>query len=225
MSVVQQSRPAGITPLVPARTARAVPSWYPFAKRAIDVTIAVGALVVTSPLIVLSMAAVAVVTGGNPLFRQERVGLGGRPFRMFKLRTMVPNAHLMLDKVRHLNEAQGPVFKIRSDPRLHVLGAFFRRTSIDELPNFINVLRGEMAVVGPRPPLPSEVEHYDHYAKHRLMVKPGVTCLWQISGRSEISFDAWMALDNKYIETWSPLGDLIIVAKTIPAVLRGTGAH
>jgi lipopolysaccharide/colanic/teichoic acid biosynthesis glycosyltransferase len=123
------------------------------------------------------------------------------------------------------NEVSGPVFKMRSDPRLHPLGALLRRTSIDELPNFINVLRGEMATVGPRPPLPSEVAHYDSYAMRRLEVKPGVTCLWQISGRSNVSFDQWMALDNAYIDSWTPLSDVWIILRTIPAVIRGIGAH
>ncbi len=144
---------------------------------------------------------------------------------MFKLRTMVDGAHAMLPELRRYSEVDGPVFKMRDDPRLHALGAFLRRTSIDELPNFLNVLRGEMTVVGPRPPLPDEVAHYDPYAMRRLCVKPGITCLWQISGRSQLSFDEWMALDNRYIDTWTPWIDLGIVAKTIPAVLRGNGAH
>ena len=151
--------------------------------------------------------------------------MGGRTFRMWKLRTMVRNAHEMLPKLRKYNEADGPVFKMRDDPRLHALGALLRRTSIDELPNFVNVLAGEMAIVGPRQPLPEEVAHYDAYALRRLVVKPGVTCLWQISGRSHLSFEEWMALDNAYIDAWSPWYDLAIVAKTIPAVLRGVGAH
>ena len=171
------------------------------------------------------MLGILVVTRGNPVYRQERVGLDGRTFRMWKLRTMVRNAHEMLPNLRKFNEADGPVFKMRDDPRLHGLGALLRRTSIDELPNFVNVLAGEMSIVGPRPPLPDEVAHYDAYALRRLVVKPGVTCLWQISGRSHLSFEEWMALDNAYIDAWSPWYDLAIVAKTIPAVLRGVGAH
>ena len=119
----------------------------------------------------------------------------------------------------------GPVLKIRNDPRLHALGKLLRRTSIDELPNLINVLRGEMSIVGPRPPLPSEVADYDEFACRRLTVKPGITCLWQISGRSNVSFEEWMRLDNEYIDTWSPLSDLVILAKTVPAVILGEGAH
>ena len=146
-------------------------------------------------------------------------------FRMLKFRTMDAGAHLLHDDMRPLNEVDGPVLKIRNDPRLHALGAILRRTSIDELPNFVNVLLGVMSVVGPRPPLPSEVEHYDARALRRLTVKPGVTCLWQINGRSTVSFDRWMELDNLYIDTWTPLDDLKIIIGTIPAVVRGNGAH
>ncbi|MGZ3550165.1 MAG: sugar transferase, partial [Vulcanimicrobiaceae bacterium] len=131
----------------------------------------------------------------------------------------------MREDLLHLNEADGPVFKIRNDPRLHPLGGLLRRTSIDELPNLFNVLRGEMSLVGPRPALPLEVEHYDAHALRRLTVPQGITCLWQINGRSSITFDEWMKLDNEYIDTWSPLGDLLILFKTIPAVIRKDGAH
>jgi lipopolysaccharide/colanic/teichoic acid biosynthesis glycosyltransferase len=210
---------------VPFPAAPGRPVWYALAKRAIDVAFAVTILLVTLPVVALAVIGIVVVTRGNPVYRQDRVGLGGRRFRMWKLRTMVRGAHQMLPELRKFNEADGPVFKMRDDPRLHVLGAFLRRTSIDELPNFVNVLFGEMALVGPRPPLPEEVAHYDAYALRRLVVKPGVTCLWQISGRSHLSFEEWMALDNAYIDAWSPWYDLAIVAKTIPAVLRGVGAH
>ena len=230
MSVVELRRPerasaadlpAGLTlPAAPAR-----PAWYHAAKRALDVGLALVALVGTAPVVLGAMLGIVIVSGGSPIYRHERVGLGGRRFRMFKLRTMVRDAHAMLPGLRRFNEADGPVFKMRDDPRLHGLGAFLRRTSIDELPNFVNVLLGEMAIVGPRPPLPEEVAHYDGYALRRLVVKPGVTCLWQISGRSHLSFEEWMALDNAYIDAWSPWYDLAIVAKTIPAVLRGVGAH
>ena len=210
---------------VPFPAAPERPAWYRAAKRTIDVVLASVVLLAASPVILLALLGIAIVTRGNPVYRQERVGRGGRTFRMWKLRTMVRNAHEMLPELRRFNEADGPVFKMRDDPRLHALGALLRRTSIDELPNFINVLAGEMAIVGPRPPLPEEVAHYDAYALRRLVVKPGVTCLWQISGRSHLSFEEWMALDNAYIDAWSPWYDLAIVAKTIPAVLRGVGAH
>jgi lipopolysaccharide/colanic/teichoic acid biosynthesis glycosyltransferase len=204
---------------------RVVPRSWQVSKRVIDVVVSIFVLTLTSPIVIVAMVGIFLVSGGSPIFTQERVGLSGRLFRMFKLRTMIRGAHLMHADMRPLSEVDGPVFKMRDDPRLHALGAFLRRTSIDEIPNFFNVLRGEMAAVGPRPPLPSEVADYDDYARGRLQVKPGVTCLWQISGRSEISFDEWMALDNAYIETWTPLKDLVVIAQTIPAVFRGTGAH
>jgi lipopolysaccharide/colanic/teichoic acid biosynthesis glycosyltransferase len=138
---------------------------------------------------------------------------------------MVKNAHDLRDGFMHLNEADGPVFKIRNDPRLHPLGGLLRRTSIDELPNLLNVIRGEMSLVGPRPALPCEIAHYDHAARRRLKVPQGITCLWQINGRSDVSFEHWMFLDNLYVESWSPLTDLAIIVKTIPAVLRKDGAH
>ncbi|MBV8750881.1 MAG: sugar transferase, partial [Candidatus Eremiobacteraeota bacterium] len=177
--------PVGIPfPAAPAR-----PAWYGFAKRSLDVVVSLALLTVTAPVVLLAMLGIVVVSGGNPIYRQDRIGLDGRRFRMFKLRTMVRGAHAMLPELRRFNEADGPVFKMRDDPRLHKLGAFLRRTSVDELPNFLNVLLGDMAIVGPRPPLPEEVAHYDGYALRRLVVKPGVTCLWQISGRSHLSFE------------------------------------
>ena len=207
-----------------ALTARRTPSWYGPAKRAIDVTVAAVGLIVTLPVTLAAMAGIVLVTGEGPLYRQERVGLNGRKFMMYKLRSMVTDAHERRHEVRHLNEADGPVFKLRREPRLHPLGALLRRTSIDELPNFVNVLMGDMAIVGPRPPLPEEVAHYDERARRRLTVKPGVTCLWQVSGRCELSFEQWMALDNAYIDRWTPFGDLGIIGQTIPAVIRGIGA-
>jgi lipopolysaccharide/colanic/teichoic acid biosynthesis glycosyltransferase len=204
---------------------REVPaSWWSL-KRATDVCLGSLFLLFAFPLIALAVLGIVVVTGGSPFFAQERVGQHGRRFKMFKLRTMVENAHEMRADLMHLNECDGPVFKIRNDPRLHPLGRLLRRTSIDELPNLLNVVRGDMSLVGPRPPLPSEVEHYDEFARRRLLVPQGVTCLWQINGRSDVSFEHWMELDNRYVNTWSPLGDLLILVKTVPAVLRRNGAH
>lgn len=220
--------------LVPDRSARrrrtaalrrVVPRSWATLKRAMDMTVAIGALVVSAPLIALAALGIACVSPGSPFFTQERVGRDGRAFRMFKLRTMIDGAHLIHDDLHPFSEVDGPVFKIRNDPRLHPLGKMLRRTSIDELPNLINVLWGDMSIVGPRPPLPREVARYDAFARRRLTVKPGITCLWQISGRSNLSFDEWMRLDNTYIDTWSPWGDFVILLKTVPAVLRGEGAH
>ncbi len=204
---------------------RRVPASWLLAKRTIDVVLSSVLLVVTAPVVALAAVAIAFTTRGTPFFTQERVGIHGRRFHLFKLRTMVNGAHAMRHSVMHLNEVDGPVFKIRNDPRLHPLGRFLRRTSIDELPNLVNVLLGEMSLVGPRPALPSEVEHYDAVALRRLSVPQGVTCLWQVNGRSDVSFEHWMELDNRYVDTWTPLGDLLIIAKTVPAVLRRDGAH
>lgn len=199
--------------------------WMRATKRALDISLAVVVLILTAPLVLVAMVGIVLVDFGNPIFLQERVGRDGRSFMMFKLRTMVRGAHDLLPELRRYSEVDGPVFKMRDDPRLHALGAFLRRTSIDELPNFVNVLLGDMSVVGPRPPLPEEVAHYDVYALRRLLMKPGITCLWQISGRCEVSFEEWMELDNRYIDTWNPLLDLAIIARTVPAVVRGNGAH
>jgi lipopolysaccharide/colanic/teichoic acid biosynthesis glycosyltransferase len=207
------------------RVERVVPRWWHGVKRGTDCAIASAVLIGTFPVLLLTSLAIVLVSPGSPFFAQERVGRDGRCFRMFKLRTMVAGAHLRHDALRPYSDVDGPVFKMRNDPRLHPLGRFLRRWSIDELPNLINVLRGEMSVVGPRPALPSEVEHYDAVAMGRLRVKPGITCLWQVNGRSRISFEEWMRLDNVYVETWSPLSDLAIVARTLPAVLSGDGAH
>ncbi len=225
MNVAEAVRPGRASSPVAPKPARVVPAGYLATKRFLNVVTALAVLLLSSPIVLLAALGVIVVSGGSPFFLQERVGKGGRPFKMVKLRTMVRGAHLLHADMLHMNEVEGPVFKMRDDPRLHPLGAFLRRTSIDELPNFLNVLRGEMSAVGPRPPLPSEVASYDAYAMRRLEVNPGVTGLWQISGRCEVSFDEWMALDNAYIDEWSPLMDLQIILRTIPAVIRGIGAH
>jgi lipopolysaccharide/colanic/teichoic acid biosynthesis glycosyltransferase len=204
---------------------REVPVAWTCIKRLIDVFLGLAFLLVLAPVIVTAALAIVVVTGGTPFFAQERVGMNGRRFKMYKLRTMVNGAHAMREQLRHLNEVNGPVFKIRNDPRLHRLGGILRRTSIDEMPNFINVVIGDMSLVGPRPALASEVAQFDARALRRLSVPQGVTCLWQINGRSSTSFDEWMDLDNRYVDEWTPFGDLVIILKTIPAVLRRNGAH
>lgn len=204
---------------------RTVPaSWHAY-KRSIDLVLGSLLCLLFAPFVIAAIIAIVVASPGSPFFIQERVGLRGRIFKMYKLRTMVAGAHEMREDLGHLNEADGPVFKIRNDPRLHALGPLLRKLSIDEMPNILNVLKGEMSLVGPRPPLPCEVVHYGAYAARRLTMKPGITCLWQISGRSTISFEEWMVLDNAYIDSWSPLGDCMIIAKTLPAVIKGVGAH
>ena len=204
---------------------RDVPAWWRTVKRATDVVLGFVFLVLAAPIVLLAVAGIVCTTGGAPFFAQERVGMHGRRFKMLKLRTMVNGAHEMRDDLMHLNEVDGPVFKIRNDPRLHPLGRFLRRTSIDELPNLLNVVLGDISLVGPRPALPSEVQHYDALAFRRLSVPQGITCLWQVNGRSQVSFEEWMMLDNRYVDTWTPLGDLVLIAMTVPAVLRKDGAH
>ena len=204
---------------------RSVPTWWWGAKRAMDVVLGLAIFLLVFPIVAVAAIGILAVTGGSPFFAQERVGQFGRRFKMFKLRTMVPNAHEIRHQFMHLNEATGPVFKIRNDPRLHPLGRLLRRTSIDELPNLINVMLGDMSLVGPRPALPCEIAEYDAFARRRLDVPQGITCLWQINGRSDVSFEHWMELDNLYVDSWTPLTDLAILAKTIPAVLRKDGAH
>ncbi len=176
------------------------------------------------------MAAIAIAIkledpSGSILFRQERVGLNGRRFRCYKFRTMVPDAEALKERLNHLNVMSGPVFKIPDDPRVTRVGKFLRRTSLDELPQLFNVVLGSMSMVGPRPALPSEVLEYDEAYRRRLSVRPGLTCLWQISGRNEVDFADWMELDMEYIDSWSIGLDLKIMAKTIPAVLQQRGAH
>jgi lipopolysaccharide/colanic/teichoic acid biosynthesis glycosyltransferase len=153
------------------------------------------------------------------------VGVYGREFNLYKFRSMYQDAEARLESLRARNEVSGPVFKMRDDPRVTRVGRFIRRASIDELPQFWNVLRGEMSVVGPRPPLPSEVKQYERWQLRRLSVKPGITCTWQVSGRSQISFEQWMELDLRYIDSWSLWQDVKILARTIPAVLTGRGAQ
>jgi len=208
-----------------AAAKRIVPRWWHSAKRATDVLLGSILTVLAVPVIAAAALAIVVIDRGSPFYAQERIGQNGKRFRMFKLRTMVHGAHAMRENILHLNEVEGPVFKIRNDPRLHPIGSFLRRTSIDELPNLFNVVLGSMSLVGPRPPLPSEVEHYSPAARRRLTVPQGITCLWQISGRSQLSFEEWVRLDNLYIDTWSPWNDLVILVKTVPAVITKEGAH
>jgi lipopolysaccharide/colanic/teichoic acid biosynthesis glycosyltransferase len=199
------------------------PSWL-FLKRAMDVVAGSIILVLVAPLCLIVAAAIKFVSPGPALFVQERVGTDGRRFKLYKFRTMVDGAHLLHARVAHLNMCDGPALKIAHDPRLHPLGSFLRQSSLDELPQLWNVLRGEMSLVGPRPALPSEVERYEPHYHQRLTVRPGMTGLWQVSGRTNVQFRRWMAMDVWYARHWSPAIDLWILAKTIPAVLRREGA-
>ncbi len=194
------------------------------AKRALDVALAAFILFLAFPAVGAIAFLIKLTSGGNVLFRQTRCGLNGRFFTLYKFRTMVEGAEDQRHGLLHLNEMNGPVFKLKSDPRVTWFGRFLRKFSLDELPQLWNVLRGDMSLVGPRPPIPEEVAHYKRWQRRRLAMKPGLTCLWQISGRNNIDFDRWMQLDLEYIDSWSPLLDLKILLKTIPVVLSGKGA-
>src|SRR4029079_12772736 len=195
-------------------------------KRAFDIVAATAALLLLSPLLLAVACAVKFSSPGPVLFSQERYGLNRRRFRMLKFRTMVPNAEALQPALESANEADGPVFKIADDPRITRLGRMLRRTSLDELPQLINVLRGEMSMVGPRPLPLRDVERFTRAADmRRFSVRPGLTCLWQISGRSTLTFGDWITLDLKYIDSWSLAQDLSILCRTVPAVMRGTGAR
>lgn len=198
---------------------------YAAAKRCLDILLALTGLTVGAPLFLLSAAVVAFSSPGPILFRQKRVGRGGRIFTCYKFRSMYVDAEERRAELGHLNEMSGPVFKIKHDPRITPAGRWLRKLSLDELPQIFNVLRGDMSVVGPRPPIIEEVQQYGPRERHRLAVKPGLTCLWQVSGRSDIGFERWVELDLEYIDSMSMREDLRILVQTVPAVLTGRGAH
>lgn len=194
-------------------------------KRAFDLVLTIAFLPVLLPLLAVIALAVKIDSPGPAFFVQQRVGLKKRLFPMFKFRSMYVNAEDMLKEIEHLNEAEGPIFKMKNDPRVTPVGKFLRKTSLDELPQLFNVLRGEMSLVGPRPMSIRDVELFDRgIQRKRFSVKPGITCLWQISGRSELPFSKWLELDLKYIEDWSLFLDLKILFKTIPVVILSKGA-
>jgi exopolysaccharide biosynthesis polyprenyl glycosylphosphotransferase len=193
-------------------------------KRAFDIVASGAALVALAPLMIGVAIAIKLTSRGPVLFRQERVGYHGRAFNMLKFRSMVINAEELKKKLLAQNEQSGPVFKMKRDPRITAVGRWIRKFSIDELPQLINVLRGEMAVVGPRPPVPSEVMQYEAWQRRRFSVRPGLTCVWQVSGRNQISFEEWMYLDMQYIDHFSLAQDFALILKTIPVVVTGRGA-
>ena len=199
--------------------------WRMLAKRSLDVAAAGAALAVLAPVMVVASLAIKLSSRGPVLFRQERIGRDGKPFKILKFRSMGVDADKRLRELRTLNEADGPLFKIRHDPRVTRVGRVLRRYSIDELPQLWNVLRGEMTLVGPRPALPEEVSGWCQELHQRLRVRPGITGMWQVSGRSQASFEDYVRLDLYYVDNWSLLVDLAIVAKTIPAVLGRRGAY
>ena len=199
-------------------------NWQFLMKRIIDITVSATLLVLLSPLFAVVSILIKRTSTGPVFFKQQRVGYNGRAFNCLKFRTMIEKAEEFQKDLLKLNEMDGPVFKIKNDPRVTKVGRILRKTSIDELPQLFNVLNGVMSLVGPRPPIPSEVNEYDLNTRRRLSIKPGITCLWQVNGRNSLPFEKWMELDRQYIEHWSLGLDFKILAKTIPAVFRGSGA-
>jgi exopolysaccharide biosynthesis polyprenyl glycosylphosphotransferase len=193
-------------------------------KRFVDVGLSLLLLIVLSPLVLAVALAIKMTSPGPVFFVQERVGMNRRRFKLYKFRSMSEDAEARKAALAQLNEMDGPVFKIRNDPRVTPLGRFIRKMSIDELPQLFNVLSGSMSLVGPRPPVPSEVEKYEWLFQRRLSIKPGITCLWQVAGRNQVSFKEWMELDRQYVANWSLWLDLKILWRTIPVVLIGRGA-
>ena len=198
---------------------------YWFLRRCQDIALSAAALLVLWPFMLLVAVVIVLDSpGAGPIFSQTRIGRDGKPFTFYKFRSMRPRAEEELEGLLEQNEMQGPVFKIKEDPRITRVGKFIRKTSIDELPQLWNVLRGEMSIVGPRPGIPREVEQYDEYARQRLLVTPGLTCFWQIQpSRNELTFDEWVALDVKYIRERSFLTDWKIILATFGAVLGMNG--
>jgi lipopolysaccharide/colanic/teichoic acid biosynthesis glycosyltransferase len=200
-------------------------AYDPHLKRVLDVLLAAFGLLLSLPIWLIVGIAIKLDSPGPIVFVQDRVGLNGRPFRFLKFRSMYCDAEERLQDVLAMNEAQGPVFKIRRDPRVTRVGRLIRRTSLDEVPQLLNILKGEMSLVGPRPALVREAEQYRPIDRVRLDVKPGLTCLWQVRGRSEVDFETWMEYDREYVERRSALLDLEIMVRTVGVVLACRGAY
>lgn len=189
---------------------------YLFLKRSLDIFASLAGLIVLSPLFIIVAFAIKIEDPkGSIFFSQQRCGKDNKLFPMYKFRSMVSNAEELLDELKEMNEMDGPVFKIKEDPRITKVGKFIRKTSIDELPQLLNILKGDMSLVGPRPAIPHEVAEYNEYQMQRLLVKPGLTCIWQVSGRNTIGFDEWVEMDLEYIKTRSFLLDVKLIFKTV----------
>lgn len=198
---------------------------YYFLKRVVDILFSTIGIIVLSPIMLVVAIAIKIDSRGPAIFSQIRVGLNGKPFKMYKFRSMVDDAEDLLDKLRDKNEMTGPMFKIKEDPRVTRVGRFIRKTSIDELPQLFNVLKGEMSLVGPRPNLPREVVKFTRHQRIKLLVKPGLTCYWQVMGRSNIDFDGWMKLDLKYIEDRSTIVDIKLIFQTFRVFFGDDGVE
>lgn len=199
-------------------------AWQLFVKRVIDVILALFLILLLSPLFLLISLAIKITSRGPVFFKQQRCGMNNRTFTLYKFRSMVVNAEMKKRELEKMNEMDGPVFKIKRDPRITMIGRILRKSSLDELPQLFNVLMGDMSFVGPRPPLAVEVELYKQWQRRRLSLKPGLTCIWQVSGRNQIGFEKWMEMDMQYIDNWSLWLDFKIMAKTVFVVLFGYGA-
>jgi lipopolysaccharide/colanic/teichoic acid biosynthesis glycosyltransferase len=203
----------------------AAPTWKRSVKRTIDIVGSTLGLLVLLPLFVVIGTAVKLTSPGPVFFVQRRVGMGGRPFSMIKFRSMHKGAHERRDEHVDLNIHGGPIFKVKKDPRITSVGRLIRRLSLDELPQLVNVLMGQMSLVGPRPCLPEEFVDFGERERERLLVKPGITCIWQVSGRSDLDFDTWVDMDLRYIASWTLLLDIKLLVLTLPAVVGGRGAY
>ncbi|MBB6624113.1 sugar transferase [Clostridium gasigenes] len=198
---------------------------YLFSKRTLDIIASLIGLIMLSPLILVVGILIRIESKGPIIFSQKRIGLNGKKFQMYKFRSMVPNAEELKKKLLGQNEMSGPMFKMKEDPRITKIGRFIRKTSIDELPQLINVLKGEMSLVGPRPSLPKEVEKFEPWMMKRIEVKPGLTCYWQVSGRNNIDFEAWMQLDLDYVNDRNFLLDIKLIFKTFFVLFGDENAH
>ena len=221
----QQSHPQDADENSQALVAGSAGAWPALAKRVLDCVLSGLLAILLAPLFLVVSVLIKCTSAGPVFFRQIRVGLNKRQFRIYKFRTMIANAEQIQDELLHMNEMTGPVFKIKNDPRITALGRVLRRTSIDELPQLLNVLIGDMSLVGPRAMSLRDYQLFDQdWQRRRFSVKPGITCLWQVNGRNSVPFEKWMELDMQYIDKWSLWLDFKILAQTVPAVLRGTGA-
>ena len=200
-------------------------SFYEICKRAIDIIGAISGLLLLSPVIVIVACAIKFTSKGPIFFSQKRVGKNGELFDMYKFRSMVVNAEELKEKLAHQNEMSGPMFKMKDDPRVTKVGKFIRKTSLDELPQLWNVLKGDMSLVGPRPSLPKEVAQFEKWMYKRLSVKPGLTCFWQVSGRNNIDFEDWMKLDIKYVDERNFWIDIKLIFKTVLVLFGDKNAH
>lgn len=199
--------------------------WYYIVKRIIDITGSLCGIILLSPVMLITAIAIKLDSRGPVFFNQERVGQDGKMFRMYKFRSMVIDAEELLDKLKDKNEMSGPMFKIKEDPRVTKIGKFIRKTSIDELPQLFNILKGEMSLVGPRPNLPREVICFTDYEKTKLQAKPGLTCYWQVMGRSSVGFEEWMEMDIQYIRERSTWGDIKLIFKTVGVLFGDENAR